>query len=266
MLDRFNRNITYLRISVTDRCNLRCRYCMPAEGVEWIPHAGILRFEEITEVVKVAVRLGINKIRLTGGEPLVRKGIQELVRMIAAVEGVKDLAVTTNGILLEKYAAELAAAGLHRVNVSLDTLDPQKYATLTRGGNLIDVLKGLEAARKEGLTPIKVNCVKTQDTAAEDILKLRNFCDRNGYELRFIHQMSLTEGTFAPVEGGDGGRCHICNRIRLTAKGELVSCLFSENGYNIREYGIEEAIRIAIGKKPATGYKNKVHSFYNIGG
>ncbi len=266
MLDRFKRNITYLRISVTDRCNLRCHYCMPAEGVEWIPHNSVLSFEEIREVVKVAVKLGVNKIRLTGGEPLVRKGIRDLVRMIAGVEGVEDFSMTTNGIFLDKYACELAAAGLDRVNISLDTLDAKKYSELTRGGNINDVLKGIDAACKAGLTPVKINCVKTASTSDEDILNLRSFCEANGFQLRFIHQMSLTEGKFSPVEGGEGGRCHICNRIRLTAKGDVIPCLFSEHGFNVREYGIEEAILMAVGKKPATGHKNKVHSFYNIGG
>lgn len=266
MLDRFKRNITYLRISVTDRCNLRCHYCMPAEGVEWIPHDSVLSYEEMTEVVKVAVRLGVNKIRLTGGEPLVRKGIRNLVKMIAEVDGVKDLSMTTNGIFLEKYARELAEAGLNRVNISLDTLDPQKYSRLTRGGVINKVIKGIDAARKAGLTPIKINCVKTDLTTSGDIQSLRAFCKASGFHLRFIRQMSLTDGSFYPVEGGEGGRCNICNRIRLTAKGDVIPCLFSNYGYNVREYGIEEAILMAVGKKPATGHNNKVNTFYNIGG
>lgn len=266
MLDRFKRNITYLRISVTDRCNLRCHYCMPAEGVEWIPHGSILSFEEITDVVKVAVGLGVNKIRLTGGEPLVRKGIQNLVKMIAGVDGVKDLSMTTNGIFLEKYAFELAEAGLDRVNISLDTSDPQKYSRLTRGGDVSKVFRGIEAAHKAGLTPIKINCVKTNDTTPDDIQHLRAFCEKNGFQLRLIRQMSLTDGKFYPVEGGEGGRCNICNRIRLTAKGDVIPCLFSDYGYNVREYGIKEAILMAVGKKPATGHKNNVNAFYNIGG
>ena len=266
MLDRFNRNITYLRISVTDRCNLRCRYCMPAEGVDWIPHKNILSFEEITEVVRIAVGLGVNKIRLTGGEPLVRKGIQNLVRMIASVSGVEDLAMTTNGILLEKYADELTDAGLNRVNVSLDTLDSEKYSQLTRGGDLSLVMKGLDAAVKAGLTPVKINCVLTDQASTDDKQNLKAFCEANGYQLRFIRQMSLTDGSFYPVEGGDGGRCSICNRIRLTARGDVIPCLFSDYGFNVREYGVKDAILKAVGKKPATGHKNNVNAFYNIGG
>lgn len=266
MLDRFNRNISYLRISVTDRCNLRCRYCMPEEGVEWIPHKDILSFEEIAEVVKVSVSLGVNKIRLTGGEPLVRRGITNLVRMIANTGGVQDLAMTTNGIYLDKYAVELAATGLTRVNVSLDTLDPEKYSNMTRGGDIRNVMSGLTAAKQAGLKPIKINCVKSIKTTLEEQDQLRTFCDENGYELRFIREMSLTDGEFYPVEGGEGGRCNICNRIRLTARGEVIPCLFSEDGYNVREYGTEDAILMAVGAKHKSGHKNKVNQFYNIGG
>ena len=266
MLDRFNRKISYLRISVTDRCDLRCRYCMPAEGVDWIEHSRVISFEEIVETVKVAVSLGVEKIRLTGGEPLVRKGIVDLVRMIAETPGVKDLAMTTNGQQLEKYAADLAKAGLKRVNVSLDTLDPEKYTHLTRRGDINKVFKGLEAAQKAGLLPIKINCVVNELTTETDKNELREFCKTNNYKLRFIRQMSLEDGSFYPVEGGDGGRCSICNRIRLTATGDVKPCLFSEHGYNIREFGAENAILMAIGNKPKVGEKNKVNQFYNIGG
>ena len=127
MLDRFNRHINYLRISVTDRCNLRCTYCMPEEGITLLPHEDILTFDEITEFARVAVKNGIDKIRITGGEPLVRRGITKLVEMIASIDGVRDLSLTTNGILLEKFAGELKAAGLNRVNISLDTIDPERF-------------------------------------------------------------------------------------------------------------------------------------------
>ena len=266
MLDRFNRHITYLRISVTDRCNLRCHYCMPAEGVDWIPHGNILSFEEIVEVVEVAVELGVTKIRLTGGEPLVRKGIVELVRMIAGVHGVEDLAMTTNGVLLEKYAADLSVAGLHRVNVSLDTLNPEKYKELSRGGDIQSVFSGIDAAVKAGLHPIKINCVRSNETTVVDEEQLRVFCKENNYQLRFIKQMSLADGSFSPVEGGEGGRCNICNRVRLTAKGDIIPCLFSDDGFNVRELGIENALKMAVGIKPASGHQNNVNAFYNIGG
>lgn len=266
MLDPFNRKISYLRISVTDRCNLRCTYCMPAEGISWIDHKEILSFEEIIDVVEEAVKLGVTKIRLTGGEPLVRKGIVSLVKMIAETPGINDFAITTNGQLLEKYAQELADAGLNRVNVSLDTLEPGKYNKLTRGGNIENVFAGLKAAAEAGLTPIKINCVKNNETTEKDKEELKEFCDENNYKLRFIREMSLEEGRFYPVEGGEGGVCKICNRIRLTAQGEVKPCLFSDYGYNIREFGAENAIKLAIGNKPLTGKKNKVNHFYNIGG
>ena len=266
MLDPFKRKISYLRISVTDRCDLRCTYCMPADGVNWIAHSQILSFEEIVDVVKEAVSLGVEKIRLTGGEPLVRKGIVELVRMIAEVPGVKDLAMTTNAQQLEKYASELAKAGLKRVNISLDTLDAEKYKKLTRLGDISKVFKGMEAAREAGLYPIKVNCVITDETTEKDKLELKSYCKDNDFNLRFIREMSLEEGSFYPVEGGEGGNCSICNRIRLTAQGDVKPCLFSDYGYNVREYGSENAIKMAIGMKPKTGQKNKVNHFYNIGG
>jgi cyclic pyranopterin phosphate synthase len=239
---------------------------MPAEGIEWIEHSRIISFEEIVEVVKVAVSLGVEKIRLTGGEPLVRKGIVDLVKMIAEAPGVKDLAMTTNGQQLEKFAADLASAGLKRVNVSLDTLDAVKYKNITRGGDMNKVIKGLKAARNVGLLPIKINCVVNDLTTESDKSELREFCKTNNYKLRFIRQMSLEDGSFYPVEGGEGGQCSICNRIRLTATGDVKPCLFSEHGYNIREFGAENAILMAIGNKPKAGKKNKVNQFYNIGG
>ena len=150
-LDAYNRPISYLRISVTDRCNLRCVYCMPPEGVPWRPHEGILRYEEIETIVQAAAELGISKVRLTGGEPLVRAGFVDLVRDLARLPGIDDLAITTNGILLSRYAADLAEAGLHRVNVSLDTLRPARFQRITRRGRLEDVLTGMEAAREANL-------------------------------------------------------------------------------------------------------------------
>lgn len=266
MLDQFNRKISYLRISVTDRCDLRCIYCMPAEGITWIDHNKILSFEEIIDVVETAVSLGIEKIRLTGGEPLVRKGIVNLVKMISETTGVNDLAMTTNGQQLEKYAEELSIAGLNRVNVSLDTLNAEKYFKLTRGGDIDKVYAGLEASHKAGLIPIKINCVLNEQTTEEDKQELKSFCKENNYKLRFIHQMSLAEGSYFPVEGGDGGQCSICNRIRLTAQGDVKPCLFSDYGYNVREWGSKNAILKAIGRKPEKGQKNLVNEFYNIGG
>ncbi|MGD9001732.1 MAG: radical SAM protein, partial [Anaerolineae bacterium] len=152
-LDAYNRPISYLRISVTDRCNLRCIYCMPEEGVPWRPHDAVLRYEEIEIIVRAAAELGISKVRLTGGEPLVRLGIVDLVRQIARIPGIDDLAMTTNGVLLARYVRDLVDAGLHRVNISLDTLDAERFRRITRCGDLADVLAGIEAAQQAGLWP-----------------------------------------------------------------------------------------------------------------
>ncbi len=266
MLDRFNRKINYLRISVTDRCNLRCRYCMPEEGACMLKHSDILSYEEIRDVVAVSVALGIDKIRLTGGEPLVRKDITELVAMIARVPGVKDIAMTTNAILLHKYANKLAKAGLHRVNISLDTVDPVQYRELTRGGDITQVFRGIEAARIAGLSPIKINCVVQNSADEPNALLVKAFCDKHGLQARFIRQMELTAGQFSIVDGGIGGDCSICNRLRLTSDGKMKPCLFSDLAFDIRELGIEEAIRLALEGKPEKGTVNISNCFYNIGG
>lgn len=255
-----------MRISVTDRCNLRCTYCMPEEGVQWIPHHQILSFEEIMEVVRVAADLGINKIRLTGGEPLVRKGIVDLVANIAKIKGIKDISMTTNGILLPQFAHELYQAGMHRVNISLDSLDEGKYHQMSRVGKLKDALNGIFAAKEAGFKPIKINMVVNAQTTLAERQQMKDFCDANGLQLRYIHEMNLEEGNFTKVEGGEGGNCALCNRIRLTAKGDIVPCLFSSSGYNVRELGAEAAIKMGIGLKPKNGQTNQVNSFYNIGG
>ena len=155
MFDRFNRSIDYLRISVTDRCNLRCRYCMPEKGIRLLKHEDILSFDEMAEFTKVAVRKGIKKVRITGGEPLVRKGIVTLVSMISEIDGIKDLSMTTNGILLRNFASDLKKAGLHRVNISLDTIDPVKFSYITRDGKITDVLDGINAAKDAGFCLLK---------------------------------------------------------------------------------------------------------------
>lgn len=266
MLDPFKRNITYLRISVTDRCNLRCTYCMPEEGVQWIPHHQILSFEEIIQVVEVAADLGISKIRLTGGEPLVRKGIVDLVADIQKTSGINDISMTTNGILLPKFAKDLYSAGMRRINISLDSLDEEKYHKMSRNGHLKDALTGIQSAQKAGLNPIKINMVVNAQTSFEEKQLMKEFCNQNGLELRYIHEMNLEAGDFTKVEGGEGGNCAMCNRIRLTAKGDIVPCLFSSSGYNVRELGAEAAIKMAIGLKPKNGQTNQVNSFYNIGG
>jgi cyclic pyranopterin phosphate synthase len=266
MLDHYKRNIHYLRISVTDRCNLRCRYCMPEEGVKILDHKEILSFEEIVEIVKAAVGLGVNKIRITGGEPLVRKGIVELIRMISVIPGINDLSMTSNGILLTEFALSLKEAGLQRVNISLDAVDPDRYAFLTRGGDLTKALKGIEAARAAGLSPIKINCVVKESSDEPDAIAVAEYCNQNGLEVRFIRQMALKTGKFAVVDGGTGGDCANCNRLRLTANGMIKPCLFNNVGYDVRALGVEEALRQAVLNKPESGTINTSGSFYNIGG
>jgi GTP 3',8-cyclase len=264
--DRFNRHINYLRISVTDRCNLRCRYCMPEEGVNLMHHGDILSFEEIRDVVKVAVNFGVDKFRITGGEPLVRKDIVTLIAMLAMVPGVKDLALTTNGILLEELALPLKKAGLQRVNISLDTLSPEKFKVITRGGDINRVLRGIRAASEAGLDPIKINCVVFKSSNEEDATEVKEFCRINNLQARFIHQMNLESGEFSVVEGGNGGNCHLCNRLRLTANGMVKPCLFDEQEFSVRETGAEKALLGALSIKPLNGCFNTTGSFYNIGG
>ncbi|MCX6251387.1 MAG: radical SAM protein [Bacteroidetes bacterium] len=266
MYDRFNREINYLRISVTDRCNLRCLYCMPAGGIRLISHNEILSYEEMIAVVKEAVKLGISRVRITGGEPLVRKGIVQFVEMLAKTDGILDLGLTTNGTLLAKYAKDLVKAGLHRINISLDTVDRDKFSQITRGGNIDDVFEGIDAAKKAGLTPVKINCVVRNSSSEPDAAEVRDFCRKNDLEARFIHEMNLETGCFALVENGDGGNCVKCNRLRLTANGWIKPCLFNDLAFSIREYGIREALLKAIESKPEKGLANTNDLFHFIGG
>jgi len=191
MIDSYGRNINYLRISVTDLCNLRCRYCMPEEGIMKIQHDKVMKLEEIYELSKAFISLGINKIRITGGEPLVRKGIINLVENIAELEGVKDFAMTTNGQLLKKYAKDLKNAGLNRVNISLDTLDEKKYFDITKGGHLSQVLEGIEEAKRVGLTPIKLNVVLVGGFNENEIENFVNLTKNEEIDVRFIELMPI---------------------------------------------------------------------------
>lgn len=266
MLDRFDRNINYLRISVTDRCNLRCRYCMPEEGIQLVPHSDILTFDEITSFCQVAMNNGITKVRLTGGEPLVRKGITELVRMLSDLKGISDLSMTTNGVLLKDFADRLKASGLHRVNISLDTVDPDRFAQITRTGNINDVFEGIKAAKEAGLLPVKINCVIKESKDEYEARGVTDFCKENDLEIRYIRQMDLVRGHFSTVEGGTGGDCSACNRLRLTANGKLKPCLFNDIEYDVRKLGFGKAFISAIELKPSCGSVNSKGSFYNIGG
>src|ERR1035437_4175707 len=226
MFDRFNRKLNYLRISVTDRCNLRCTYCMPEKGIKLFRHEEILTFDEITGFTKVAVANGVTKIRITGGEPLVRK----------------------------------------RVNISLDTIDPEKFKVITRNGNINDVFEGINAAKEAGLFPVKINCVVKDSKEEEEAKAVARFCIDNNLKIRYIRQMDLVRGHFSIVDGGTGGDCSSCNRLRLTSNGKLKPCLFSNIEFDIRELGFEKAINLAAELKPECGSKNETGTFYNIGG
>jgi len=283
-VDAYNRPISYLRISVTDRCNLRCVYCMPPEGVAWRPHDDILRYDEIETVARAAAELGISKVRLTGGEPLVRLGIVDLVRMLARIPGIDDLAMTSNGTLLARHAPQLAAAGLQRVNVSLDTLRPERFRRITRRGQLEDVLAGMAAARQAGLTPVKINTVVIRDMNDDEVIDFASKTVTDGWHVRFIELMPVGNGgliddawrkrvvTAAEIRGkveaalgelqparisAGGGPartyrlpgargtlgfitpisdhfCYRCNRLRLTADGQLRPCLLSDHEIDLR--------------------------------
>ena len=195
MKDACAREITYLRLSVTDLCDLRCRYCMPPEGVPKRPHDEICSVEELVEIVRQAAALGIRKVRLTGGEPLVRRGILDICRGIAALEGVEELCLTTNGTALSRLAAPLREAGVDRLNVSLDTLRPGRFAHMTRVGRLEDVLSGLEAARAAGFTGTKLNVVLMKGFNEDEIPAFVDLTRREPLEVRFIELMPIGEGT-----------------------------------------------------------------------
>jgi cyclic pyranopterin phosphate synthase len=269
---------------VTDRCNLRCTYCMPPEGVPWVAHEAILSYEEIGTIVRAAAEIGITKVRLTGGEPLVRLGIVDLVHLLSRVSGIDDLAMTTNGTLLSRYAADLAEAGLDRVNISLDSLRPDRFERITRGGHLEDALDGMEAALRAGLEPVKINTVVVRGMNDDEVVDLAGKTVEDGWNLRFIELMPVGNGgliddnwrekvvtaqeirrdiesalgqlTPARASVGNGPAryyrlpgaqgtlgfitpisehfCYRCNRMRLTADGQLRPCLLSDEEIDLR--------------------------------
>jgi cyclic pyranopterin phosphate synthase len=194
--DSFLRPINYLRVSVTDRCNLRCVYCMPEEGVLWMPHSNILSYEELSSIIRASVELGISKIRITGGEPLVRAGITDFIQMIANIPGIDEISMTTNGILLSEYATDLRKVGLKRVNVSLDTLNSEKFKKICRGvdrgGDISKVMEGIEAAREAGLTPVKINMVVMTGINDDEILDFARKTLDEEWHVRFIELMPFT--------------------------------------------------------------------------
>jgi cyclic pyranopterin phosphate synthase len=239
---------------------------MPEEGIKLFNHEDILSFDDIAGFTKVVVSKGVTKVRITGGEPLVRKGVTVLVSMISKIKSIEDLSMTTNGTLLKSYAQELRTAGLHRVNISLDTIDPVKFRAVTRIGDLNDVLEGIKAAKEAGLLPVKINCVIKDSKEEKDAKAVTRFCEDNNLEIRYIHQMDLVRGHFSEVDGGTGGNCALCNRLRLTSNGKLRPCLFSNIEFDIRKLGFKKAIQLATESKPECGTKNETGAFYNIGG
>jgi cyclic pyranopterin phosphate synthase len=281
LIDTFGRVATDLRVSLTDRCNLRCAYCMPPEGLEWLPGDEVLTDDEIVRVVRVAVDLGVTEVRFTGGEPLLRRGLVDIIGRTAALSPRPQLSMTTNGIGLARTAGALCAAGLDRINVSLDTIDPEKFKTLARRDRLDDVLLGLAAAVEAGLAPVKVNAVLMRGVNDDEAVPLLRWCLENGYLLRFIEQMPLDaqhgwqrtnmvtadeimgrlaeaflltpvgadERGSAPaeewlVDGGPGRVgvigsvsrpfCGACDRVRLTADGQIRNCLFAREETDLR--------------------------------
>jgi cyclic pyranopterin phosphate synthase len=281
LIDTFGRVATDLRVSLTDRCNLRCAYCMPPEGLEWLPGDEVLTDDEVVRVVRVAVDLGVTEVRFTGGEPLLRRGLVDIIGRTAALTPRPQLSLTTNGIGLARTAAALRDAGLDRVNVSLDTIDPEKFKTLALRDRLEDVLNGLAAAVDAGLAPVKVNAVLMRGINDDEAVPLLSWCLEHGYLLRFIEQMPLDaqhgwqrtnmvtadeilgrlaesftltavgaeERGSAPaeewlVDGGPGRVgvigsvsrpfCGACDRVRLTADGQIRNCLFASEETDLR--------------------------------
>ena len=278
--DTYNRPIKDLRISVTDRCNFRCTYCMPLDEYEWIDKKQILTFEEIARLARLFVQLGVEKIRLTGGEPLVRQDLPRLIEKLSALEGLEDLCLTTNGALLAERINALKRAGLRRVNISIDTLDADKFKRMTKRGDLNKVLEGIFAAKENGLAPIKLNAVVERGVNDDDILPLVEFSREHGFGIRFIEYMDVGNSNgwtsaklvskkeilekihshyplreigrdkgsapsvdYAFVDGqGDIGViasvtepfCSSCTRIRVTADGKIVTCLFSQLGHDVK--------------------------------
>lgn len=266
MYDSFGREITYLRISVTDRCNLRCVYCMPEEGIPLKTHDDLLSLETIRDVVAEAAYLGVNKVRFTGGEPLLRRGIVDLVRMVAGLEGIDVLGMTTNGVLLPRYADALRDAGLNRLNISIDTLDPERYTRITRWGRLEAALAGAAAAKKAGFTETKVNMVIMEDTTEAEVNALRSYCAENGFRLQRIAEYNLRSDKFDPDDLERPRPCRECNRIRMLSDGTLKPCLHSNVEIPLNRTDIRGSLIRAIETKPEHGTVCTNRSMMEIGG
>jgi cyclic pyranopterin phosphate synthase len=326
LVDGHGRPIGDVRISVTDRCNFRCQYCMPAEGLPWLERSALLSYEEIERLVRLLAAMGVRDVRLTGGEPLVRKELWRLVEQLSAIEDVDDLSLTTNGYLLARQVDDLVRAGLRRVNVSLDSLSRDRFYQLTRRDSMAQVLEGLEAAQQHPeLRPIKVNVVALKDFTEDEVLRFAEFARQHPYEVRFIEFMPLDadrswtrdkvlpnaeivsmidavypleavgrerHGTARRYRFADGNGemgfispvsepfCGDCNRIRLTAEGQLRTCLFSMNETDLRSplrdgatnAELEELVRDAVWRKELKhhvndpGFVQPARSMSRIGG
>jgi cyclic pyranopterin phosphate synthase len=280
LIDKYHRHLNYLRVSITDRCNLECVYCRPGGLIPILPHAEILSYEEILRIVGVGVKLGISKVRITGGEPLVRRGVFDFLKKLAAMEGIRDLSLTTNGVLLRDNTHRIRAAGIRRINVSLDTLDPRRYHRITGRDCFDRVWQGIEEAHRAGLFPIKINVVALRGVNEDELTDLAALSLEYPFHVRFIEYMPMgmaadrekgktmltpeirqrieTLGSLSPVKRGasdgpaerfrlEGARgeigfisaisqhfCHQCNRLRLTASGQLRSCLLSDRQVDMK--------------------------------
>ncbi|MCH8208410.1 MAG: GTP 3',8-cyclase MoaA [Nitrospinae bacterium] len=327
LVDGMGRHIINLRISVTDRCNFRCTYCMPADNVEFMDRDKLLTFEEITRIANIVSSLGIHRLRLTGGEPLMRKDLHVLIGMLSKVEGIDDIAMTTNAFFLKDQARRLREAGLQRLNISLDALDPEKFKHVNRRDCLQQVLDGLAEASKVGYKAIKINAVAMRNFSESEIMRLIELGRSDGFEIRFIEFMPLDAdgqwdndqvlsgqtirrvledqiGPLVPLASEDPSQpatdyafadgvgtigfispvtepfCHRCNRLRLTAEGQLRNCLFSTEEWDARQVmrgggtdeELAELVRASIGAKKAghginsDEFVKPQRAMYQIGG
>lgn len=327
LIDSFGRVHSNLRLSVTDRCNIRCFYCMPAENVQFRPREELLTFEEIVRFVEAVVPLGVNKLRLTGGEPLVRRELDQLIRQLKRIERLEDIALTTNGILLAEQAQGLKDAGLDRLNISLDSLDEEVFQTITRRTGLDAVLNGITAAQAVGFEKIRLNAIAIRGLTEQEIIPLGRFAFERGLELRFIEFMPLDAdgaweqadvltgaeirrtleaefGKLVPANRTDLSQpaidfqlakgksrvgfinpvsqpfCGSCNRLRLTAEGQVRNCLFSHEEWDARELlrggasdqQLQQLIRSAVGAKAKAhgisdaDFQQPTRAMYQIGG
>jgi cyclic pyranopterin phosphate synthase len=327
LVDRFGRVHTNLRISVTDRCNIRCFYCMPDENIRFKPRHELLTFEEIAQFARVAATLGINKLRLTGGEPLVRSGLPKLVEQLAAIPGIEDIALTTNGILLSEQAQPLRDAGLKRLNISLDSLNEATFQRIARREGLQRVIDGIFAARRAGFEKIRLNAIAIRGVTEPEIIPLGRFAREHDFELRFIEFMPLDAeehwnhdqvlsgdeiratleaefGALDPIDRKDHSQpatdyafadgvgrigfinpvthsfCEDCNRLRLTAEGQIRNCLFSQEEWDARaalrrgasDEELAALIQASVGAKKAghginsDDFHRPTRAMYQIGG